>query len=129
MNGGMRRRAIINPFTQPQSVPARTPATIPSITESVETIVIVPTTPENARIEPTDRSIPPETITRVMPSAMMLITAVWRITLEMFVVVRKYGETIDKITNSAAKLINGKNRWTTEFSLGIATRSRYCVTA
>ena len=129
MNGGMRMRAIINPFAQPQSVPAKTPATIPSMTESVETIVIVPTTPEKARIDPTDRSMPPETITRVMPSAMMLITAVWRITLEMFVVVKKYGEAIDRITNSAAKLINGRNRWTTEVSLGIATCSRYCVTA
>ncbi len=38
--------------------------------------------PPRPRIEPTERSMPPEMMMIVMPSAMMLITAVWRTTLE-----------------------------------------------
>ena len=47
-----------------------------------------------ARIEPTDRSMPPAMMTSVMPSAMMLITAVCRTTLERFVSVRKCGDAM-----------------------------------
>jgi len=35
-----------------------------------------PSTPEQAKIEPTERSIPPEMIIKVSPAAMMPITAV-----------------------------------------------------
>ena len=89
MNGGMRRVAIIRPFAQPHRAPHKTPARMPAGTDPVSTIVIVPSTPEHARMEPTDRSMPPDTMTSVMPSAMMLITAVCRMTLARFVPVRK----------------------------------------
>ena len=40
------------------------------------TMHIVPMVPAKASIAPTERSMPPETITSVIPSAMMLMTAV-----------------------------------------------------
>ena len=50
---------------------------------------MVPQIPAKAITDPTERSIPPEIMISVMPSAMMLITAVWRQTLERFWMVRK----------------------------------------
>ena len=52
-------------------------------------MAIVPSRPPIARIAPTDRSMPPDMMISVMPSAMMLITAVWRTTLDRFVFVKK----------------------------------------
>ena len=57
-------------------------------------IAMVPSRPPMARIAPTDRSMPPEMMISVMPSAMMLITAVWRTTLDRLVLVRKCGDAI-----------------------------------
>ena len=48
-------------------------------------IAMVPSSPPIARIAPTERSMPPEMMMIVMPSAMMLITAVCRTTLDRFV--------------------------------------------
>ena len=61
-----------------------------------------------ARIAPTDRSMPPAMMISVMPSAMMLMTAVCRTTLERFVLVRKCGEAIARPTNKTVRVRNGK---------------------
>src|SRR5713226_10053608 len=73
-------------------------------------MALVPTKPANARMAPTERSMPPATITSVMPSAMMLMTAVCRTTLERFVALRNGGEAIASATNSAIRLKNGSSR-------------------
>ena len=57
-------------------------------------IAMVPSRPPMARIAPTERSMPPAMMIRVMPSAMMLMTAVCRTTLERLVLVRKCGEAM-----------------------------------
>ena len=110
MNGGIFRLVIMKPLANPQTKPASTPAAMPSSTDPLPTIVIVPMTPANARIEPTDKSMPPATMTRVMPRAIMLITAVCRTTLDRLVAVRKYGEAIDRIRKSAIRLKKGSSR-------------------
>ena len=64
-----------------------------------------------ARIAPTDRSMPPEMMISVIPSAMMLITAVCRTTLDRFVLVRKCGDAIASPTKRIARVRNGSSRW------------------
>ena len=80
---------IRKPFTNPQAHPQNRAARMPPPMPQPDTMHIVPMVPENARIAPTDRSIPPETMISVIPSAMMLITAVCRTTLERLTAVRK----------------------------------------
>src|SRR6185312_8225868 len=62
-----------------------------------------------ARIAPTDRSIPPAIITNVIPSATILMTAVWRTTLERFVAVRKFGEAMASAMNRMISVKNGSS--------------------
>ena len=85
-------------------------------------MVMAPSSPASARIEPTDRSIPPAMMITVMPSAMMLITAVCRTTLERFVAVRKLGEAMERMMNSAISVKNGSSRWI----IRLAPRWRRC---
>ena len=47
----------------------------------------------------------------VIPSAMMLMTAVCRTTLDRLVSVRKCGEAIESATNRTIRLRNGSSRW------------------
>ena len=51
---------------------------------------VAATMEENANTDPTDRSIPPVRITRVMPMARMPLIDVCRRMLEIFSGVRKY---------------------------------------
>ena len=74
-------------------------------------IAMVPNSPATARMEPTERSMPPLTITSVMPSAMMLITAVCRATLARFMEVRKWGVAIVSATKRKIRVTNGRSRW------------------
>ena len=66
------------PVTMPTEMPARMGSPAPSPCGRAVRAM--------ARIAPTERSIPPAMMIMVMPSAMMLITAVWRTTLERLVV-------------------------------------------
>ena len=56
--------------------PAATQMINPARTGAPPVIAIAPSTPESPTIEPTERSIPPETITMVIPIAIIVITAV-----------------------------------------------------
>ena len=60
-------------------------------------------TPANAMVEPTDKSMPSEMITYVMPKAKMAFMEICRSTFKIFRVVRKLLVPIDStttITNS-----------------------------
>src|SRR5262245_44676196 len=69
-------------------------------------------------IEPTERSIPPETMTIVMPIATIVMTAVWRAIAARLLVLRKtgflssrkYSETGIN-THKAIRLMKGRNRF------------------
>ena len=71
-------------------------------------IAMVPSSPPMARMAPTERSMPPETMIMVMPSDMMLITAVCRTTLDRLVPVRKLGEPMASPTNRTIRVRKGK---------------------
>ncbi len=67
MNGGRRSSVTHRPLTSPQAAPVNSPSNIaigtlmPARTDSAAT------TPASARIDPTDRSMPPVMITQVAP--------------------------------------------------------------
>lgn len=86
-NGGILNLVIINPLNNPIAKPAKTPiidaprglnlSTTPnalSIRPYFKSFAV--TAPENPRIEPTDRSIPPVRMTNVIPTAIQRLTAV-----------------------------------------------------
>src|SRR6185503_9508687 len=73
-------------------------------------IAYAPATPDRARIEPTDKSMPPETITTVMPIAMMVITAVCLATLARLPAERNLGSRTAINRHNATRLANGRNR-------------------
>src|SRR6516164_1314731 len=61
-------------------------------------------------VEPTDKSMPPVRITKVMPTAMIALMAVWPTRMIRFCAVKKDGESIEKTPISTNKAINALNR-------------------
>ena len=85
MNGLIFSRVVRKPLASPQARPVSTPTATPAGMAAPRSMAMVPISPPMARMAPTERSMPPAMITSVMPSAMMLITAVCRTTLDRFV--------------------------------------------
>ena len=94
----------------PQPSPVSTPIATPAGIGAPCSIAMVPIRPPIPRIDPTERSIPPAMMIIVIPSAMMLITAVCRTTLDRLVSVRKCGDAIESATNRTIRLRNGSSR-------------------
>src|ERR1700677_1764737 len=70
MNGGIAALVTRNPLSAPVSAPiARQPRTPTHQGRSKLEVKIAPATPESARIDPTERSIPADEITNVIPIA------------------------------------------------------------
>ena len=96
---GTPNQAITVPDTAPASIPTPSPAAItrsagygPPGTMATEDVLASDpaTTPVSATSEPTERSIPRVRITKVMPIARIPLIEVWRSTLRILFVVRKY---------------------------------------
>jgi hypothetical protein len=80
MKGSMRPRVINTPCAQPKSVPSTRAANMPQATVATGDVtpraasafisrIVTPAI--SAAIEPTDRSMPPEMITKHIPTAMI----------------------------------------------------------
>src|SRR4051812_40197842 len=69
MNGLTLRNAITRPFASPTAAPAAIPATTPAAIPA-SSITMAAMHPDSAAVEPTERSKPPPTMTKVMPMAM-----------------------------------------------------------
>src|SRR5262245_60874343 len=63
------RNAMISPLASPTAAPAAIPAMTPAAIPA-SSITIAATQPASAAVEPTERSKPPPTMTKVMPMAM-----------------------------------------------------------
>ena len=68
MNGLTLRNAITRPLASPTAAPAAIPAATPAAMPA-SSITMAATQPDSAAVEPTDRSKPPPTMTKVMPMA------------------------------------------------------------
>ena len=79
----------------------------PSI-ESPDLINPAATAPLRARIEPTERSMPPVRMTSVMPTEMQRFTDTWRITLKRLSAVAKLSEAKANATDITTKAMSGR---------------------
>jgi hypothetical protein len=84
MNGESRRPVTRPPIRQPQAAPQITVATAAAAGDQPRDTSVASVTVASATWAPTDRSMPPLTITRVMPSAAVATTAVWRSMISAF---------------------------------------------
>src|SRR5262245_22036663 len=85
INGGMAKKVIIHPEKAPHSAQAATPARQQRIMAMAAAdspparsrISQAETTADKATRLPTDKSMPPVMMTKVMPTAIIAITAIW----------------------------------------------------
>ena len=89
MNGGRPPQLINAPFPRPQTPPASSASVSASAIGWPPCSELPSTTPASATIDPTERSIPPERITNVMPTATIALMLVCSTTLTRFETVRK----------------------------------------
>ncbi len=89
--GGTASRATSTPLIEPSAVPVATPARMPtSGWWALMPVTRLPATiPEMASSEPTERSMPPQSTTKVIPMARMPLMEVCRRTLAQLPQVRK----------------------------------------
>ena len=79
IRGGTLKRVMISPLMPPARVPARSARTIATASGRPRPCQRVPSRiAVRPRIEPTDRSMPPVTITKVMAKATRLTSAIRR---------------------------------------------------
>ena len=85
--------------------------------------------PDSASIEPTDKSIPPEMITAVIPTPMIAFTLERRSTFsKLFIVGKSVGSRMDRKMTSDSRLANGRSWRMMRFMSCHATAAR-CITA
>ncbi len=89
MKGGRRKSAIKAPFMTPKTRPVSTAAGSQSSPRSGSFETISPAIAAAARMEPTERSMPPVRITKVMPAASTVLTAACCSTMPRFWPVKK----------------------------------------
>ncbi len=99
MNGGMPQSVITPPDAAPTSphttiAPRHAAVSPPAVAltpPATSRIKSAATTAESAMRLPTERSMPPVMITKVIPTATMAITAIWFAMLRRFSDLRKFG--------------------------------------
>src|ERR1700722_6704638 len=69
MNGGSRMNAIMPPLIKPSTPPANSAATTPNMPQPGASDTISATIADAASTAPTERLMPPERITNVIPAA------------------------------------------------------------
>src|SRR5208337_972696 len=111
MKGGIAPLVMRNPFTQPVNAPiARHPAIPIHQGRSRLEVSIAPTTPDSARIDPTDRSMPADEMTKVMPIASTPNTDVESRMLRTFETERKAFDSAAITAQSTARTISDSSR-------------------
>ncbi len=105
----MDSQVVSTPLTRPTAAPVRRATTAPtSQTSPTFCMASAPTTPASAMVEPTERSNSPETMTSVMPTAMIDTSVVCRPILAKFSAVRNTGDAMAKTAISTAKPTNSR---------------------
>ncbi|MGY4374481.1 hypothetical protein ACVWZ3_002120 [Bradyrhizobium sp. i1.3.6] len=89
MKGGRRRSAMSAPLMTPKPRPVSSAAGSHSIPSSGSLESVNPAIADAARIEPTERSMPPVRMTKVMPAASTVFTAACCNTMPRFCPVKK----------------------------------------
>ena len=101
---GIRTKATRDPLIAPTTTPTSKPATMPAAKPkwAIAMAVVIEASPA---MDPTDRSISAQPMTKVIPTAMIVTIAVWRRMLSRFVVLKKpwSPSMTAKITNTTTK--------------------------
>ena len=84
MNGGRPTKAISAPLRKPKNRPVSRAAGMPSRPQPGISEQITAAIADAARIEPTERSMPPVRMTKVMPAASTVLIDACCATIEMF---------------------------------------------
>ncbi len=114
MKDGTLQRSEMKPLMKPQSAPTRSTKTMASGIESSGsssngtqrarksgTMMVAPTTVASAITEPTERSMPPTRMTKVMPTASTVFMATWPNMRVKLSPVAKYGaKTMNRMTST-----------------------------
>src|SRR6056297_2524898 len=91
MIAGILPHATSRPLNRPNRIPTTIIASSPRPPGSpMFTITPAPSVPQSAMTAPTDRSMPPVRITKVMPMARMPMIDCWRSTLTMLSMLKKF---------------------------------------
>ncbi len=110
MNGGIAPLVMRKPLRAPTAAPiARQPRTPIHQGRSRLEVSIAPTTPDTARIDPTERSMPAEQMTNVMPIARTPNTEVESRMLRMLETERKALDSTAMVTQSTASTISNSS--------------------
>ncbi len=107
INGAILAFAINAPFTAPSSAPIKQAQPIANTGSSPLTIMPAIKALDNAKIAPTDKSIPPVKITNVIPKAIKALIETWRNKFSKFIGAKKSGFNTPTITNNPIRPING----------------------
>ena len=107
-NAGMRSRVTASPFSAPITMPLNTPTLIATPTPTPRAMTSAQSTPARPTMDPTDRSMAPETMTKVIPAARTAVKAFCRRTLPRLLLVRK--PSVVSVNTSALEQQHDKNR-------------------
>src|SRR5688572_9629859 len=102
MKGGILPAVVTRPFTVPSAVPTAAPASAASGTGTPWASRSAVQRPLSASRDPTDRSMPPEMITKVSPMPRMALMDDCWVTFRRLSALRKCGEATPSSTTSAA---------------------------
>src|SRR5215213_8919704 len=108
MNGGSLAMVIPRPFTRPAIPPTAIAATMlrpsghPALWDVQPSTIIA-----RARTAPTDRSMPPVMMTKVMPRDRMPRMVTWARMLSRLLTVKKNGEAMNSATHRAMRTTSG----------------------
>ena len=106
MKGGSRPTVISRPLIRPHASPIASAIAIPTGAGRPLSSASARPIPAKASTDPTDRSMPPEMITNVIPMATMAFRAVCSSTLSRFETVRKCGVAAHRIAHSVSRPAN-----------------------
>ncbi len=112
INGGSLSLATQAPLTQPHRAPVARPAKMPRGIGSFQKLITTPAmTEQRVMTVPTERSIPPVTITNDTPTARMPLTAVESKIPTILLKRAKLGDAKEKPINSTIRLAKASSFW------------------
>src|ERR1700736_5102461 len=104
MKGGTRPSWISTPLRTPRDAPAARAIRMEGMMGTPWVMSTATRTLLNPTIEPTERSMPAEMMTMVIPMATTPMIATWRTRFERLLNVRKFGEVKERMTKKASRM-------------------------
>ena len=104
IKGGISHTATKKPFTAPHPMPTARAAGMATPALPVDSRIPEARTPASPRMEPTERSIPPVRMTKVMPHPTIPATVICLNTLNRLATLKKLGDNMVANTQITSKI-------------------------